>query len=122
LPRTLDLDLGDNVEMKVVGIKSGKLRMGSPPSDEELSDDEWQHEMEITCQTPATPHEFFDGTGAMKIMKPDRLWVKLHRRPAGSFRLEVNAHLNAVGDSDEGNAAVHPEVLSVEGHCPSYQA
>ena len=39
-------------------------------------------------------------------------------RPADSFSLEVDTHLDAVGNFDEGNAAVHPVLLTVEGHCP----
>jgi hypothetical protein len=40
------------------------------------------------------------------------------RRPADSLPLEVDSHLDAVGDPDEGNAAVHAVVLTVESHCP----
>jgi len=61
-------------------------------------------------------------TGAMKMMKPDWLLLQLQRRPAGSFPLEVDGHLNAVGSFDERNAAVHPVVLTVEGHCPFNRA
>src|ERR1700681_3266758 len=45
---------------------------------------------------------------------PAWLWLKNHRRPADSLRLEVDSHLHAVGDLDEGNAPVHPVVLPVE--------
>jgi hypothetical protein len=48
---------------------------------------------------------------------PGWLLLKDHRRPADSLRLEGDGHLDAVGDSDEGNAAVHAVFLTVEGHC-----
>jgi hypothetical protein len=32
--------------------------------------------------------------------------------------LKGDRYLDAVGDLDEGNAAGHPELLTVEGHCP----
>ena len=31
--------------------------------------------------------------------------------------LKGDGYLDAVGDPDEGNAAGHPELLTVEGHC-----
>ena len=34
------------------------------------------------------------------------------------MRLKGDRYLDAVGDLDEGNAAVHPVVLAVKGHCP----
>ena len=52
------------------------------------------------------------------VLLPRRLLLKDQRRPTDSFRLEVDRHLDTVGDPDEGNAAVHPVVLTVEGHCP----
>jgi hypothetical protein len=30
--------------------------------------------------------------------------------------MKVNSHLDTVGDLDEGNAAVHPEFLTVKRH------
>jgi len=39
------------------------------------------------------------------------LLLKEQRRSADPFHLEVNRDLNAVGDPDEGNAAVHAEFL-----------
>ena len=47
-----------------------------------------------------------------------RLLLKHQRRPADSLPLEVDSHLNAVGDLDEGDALIHPVILTVEGHCP----
>src|SRR5262245_34278248 len=48
------------------------------------------------------------------------LWLLLvdDGRPAHARRSEVDTHLDAVGDFDEGNAAGHPIVLTVKGHCP----
>ena len=46
------------------------------------------------------------------------LLLKGHRRPADSLHLEIHGHLDAVGNLDEGNAAVHSVVLTVEGHRP----
>ena len=46
------------------------------------------------------------------------LFVENQRGAADAFRLEVDCHLNAVSDSDEEKAAVHPVVLAVKGHCP----
>ena len=46
------------------------------------------------------------------------LWLKDQRRTADSLPLEVDSHLDAVGDCDEGNTFSHPVVLTVEGHCP----
>ena len=47
-----------------------------------------------------------------------RLLLEDQRRPADSLPLEINSHLDAVGDLDEGNALIHPVVPTVEGHCP----
>src|SRR5271157_1533272 len=49
---------------------------------------------------------------------PCWLWFENQRRPADALPLEVDSHLNAVGDLDEGNAAVHPVILAIKGHCP----
>jgi hypothetical protein len=49
---------------------------------------------------------------------PDRQLLKDHRRAADSLRLEGDSYLDAVGDLDERNAAVHPVVFAVEGQCP----
>ena len=46
------------------------------------------------------------------------LFLKNQGRTADALHLEVDTHLDAVGDLDEGNAAVHSVVLTVEGHCP----
>jgi formylglycine-generating enzyme required for sulfatase activity len=48
LPKTLELDLGDDVKMRLARIEPGKFRMGSPPSEAGRGDDELQHEAEIT--------------------------------------------------------------------------
>jgi hypothetical protein len=50
--------------------------------------------------------------------QPVSLLLKVHRRPANSLCLEVHGHLDTVCDLDEGNAAVHPVILTVESHCP----
>src|SRR5262249_42150767 len=47
LPKTLELDLGDNLRMELARIEPGRFRMGSPPSEAGRSDDEQQHEVEI---------------------------------------------------------------------------
>ena len=43
-------------------------------------------------------------------------------RPAHACAFEVETHLDAVSDSDKGNAAGHPIVLPVEGHGPGNRA
>src|SRR5271157_5592793 len=40
------------------------------------------------------------------------------RRTADVLAMEVDIHLNAVGDLDERNATVHPVVFAVKGHYP----
>jgi hypothetical protein len=45
-----------------------------------------------------------------------RLLLKDKRRTTGSLRLEVDSHIDAVADVDEGNALIHPVVLTVEDH------
>jgi hypothetical protein len=59
---------------------------------------------------------------AETALLPKWLLLKDHRRAANSLPLEVDSHLDAVSDSDEGNAAVHPVVLTVEGHRPFNRA
>jgi len=46
------------------------------------------------------------------------LSLKDQRRPADSLPLEVDSHLDGVGDLNEGNTFGHPVVLTVEGHGP----
>jgi len=46
------------------------------------------------------------------------LLLKDQRRPADSLPLEVDRHLDTVGDLDEGNAFIHPVILTIETHCP----
>jgi formylglycine-generating enzyme required for sulfatase activity len=48
LPKTLELELGGGVKMPFVRIETGKFLMGSPASEAERRDDEFQHEVEIT--------------------------------------------------------------------------
>jgi formylglycine-generating enzyme required for sulfatase activity len=48
LPRTLELDLGDEVKMKVARVEPGRFSMGSSPNELERRDDELQHEVKIT--------------------------------------------------------------------------
>ena len=47
-------------------------------------------------------------------------WLLLvdHPRPADLLRDEADSNLDTVGDFDEGNAAIHPVVLTVESQCP----
>jgi formylglycine-generating enzyme required for sulfatase activity len=47
LPKTLEVDLGDRVKMKLVRIEPGKFRMGSPVHEAERGENELQHEVEI---------------------------------------------------------------------------
>ena len=56
---------------------------------------------------------------------PDHLpnppaWLLLvdHPRPADLLRDEADSNLDTVGDFDEGDAAIHPVVLTVESQCP----
>jgi formylglycine-generating enzyme required for sulfatase activity len=48
LPKTLALDLGDGVKMKLARIEPGRFQMGSPPDEAKRRDDEARHEVEIT--------------------------------------------------------------------------
>jgi formylglycine-generating enzyme required for sulfatase activity/dienelactone hydrolase len=48
LPRTMELDLGGDVKMKLQRVEPGKFLMGSPPDEAGRRDDERQHEAEIT--------------------------------------------------------------------------
>ncbi|HLJ95573.1 MAG TPA: SUMF1/EgtB/PvdO family nonheme iron enzyme, partial [Gemmataceae bacterium] len=48
LPKTLELDLGDGIKMKLARIEPGKFLMGSSPNELERRDDELQHEVSIT--------------------------------------------------------------------------
>jgi hypothetical protein len=43
-------------------------------------------------------------------------------RRTADFALEVHTHLYAVSDFNERYAAVHPELLTVEGHRPCNRA
>src|SRR6516165_3263483 len=45
------------------------------------------------------------------------LLLKEQRRSADPLHLEVNCDLHAISNSDERNAAVHPELLAIERHC-----
>ena len=47
-----------------------------------------------------------------------RLLLKDHWRPTDSLRLDVDSHIDAVADVNEGNAFIHPVVLTVEDHGP----
>lgn len=44
--------------------------------------------------------------------------LQFHRWTADAFGLECDVDLNAVGDLDEGDPAVHSKFLAVEGHAP----
>jgi hypothetical protein len=44
------------------------------------------------------------------------LLLKSQRRTADSLLLEVEIYVDVVGDLDERNFLVHPEVLTVEDH------
>jgi formylglycine-generating enzyme required for sulfatase activity len=48
LPKTLELDLGKGVPLKLVRIEPGKFLMGSPPEEAKRREDEAQHGVEIT--------------------------------------------------------------------------
>jgi formylglycine-generating enzyme required for sulfatase activity len=48
LPKTLELDLGNRIQMQLTRIEPGKFRMGSPPSEAGRGGDERQHDVEIT--------------------------------------------------------------------------
>jgi len=47
LPRTLDVELGDSIKLKLVRIETGKFLMGSPVSETGHTDDEAQHEVVV---------------------------------------------------------------------------
>ena len=58
--------------------------------------------------------------------KPGRVasWLLLKHqwRPTDSFPVQVDGHVDAVADVDEGNAFIHPVVLAVEDHGPMNHA
>jgi hypothetical protein len=45
------------------------------------------------------------------------LLLQVHPSPADPFRFEIHGYLDTVSNLDERNAAVHPELFAVEGHC-----
>ena len=45
------------------------------------------------------------------------LLLQFHPSPADPFRFEIHGYLDAVSNLDERNAAVHPELFAIEGHC-----
>jgi hypothetical protein len=46
--KTIELDLGSGVSMKLTRIEAGKFMMGSPAGEENRFDNEFQHQVEIT--------------------------------------------------------------------------
>ena len=50
--------------------------------------------------------------GSVLLLRKDQC------RPAHSLRLQIDSYLDTIGNPNEGNAAVHPVVLAVEGHRP----
>ncbi len=46
------------------------------------------------------------------------LLLKDQQRSAHPLALKVDSHLDTVGDLDEGNAFIHPVILTIESHCP----
>src|SRR5258708_3626839 len=55
-------------------------------------------------------------------LQPSALLLENQWRAADSRPLEVDVHLDAIGDSDKRNAAVHPVVLAVEVQRPGNPA
>jgi hypothetical protein len=68
--------------------------------------------------SPRNPCHLSRGHGPRMITPGARLLLKDKRRTSGSLRLEVDSHVDAVADVDEGNAFIHPVVLTVEDHGP----
>ena len=56
--------------------------------------------------------------GLALVIVPALISFKDQRRPADSLPLEVDSHLDGVGDLNEGNTFGHPVVLTIEGHGP----
>jgi hypothetical protein len=72
--------------------------------------------------TPAARVSLLKFCGSIRVpavLLSGWLLLKDDRRPADSIRLERDGHLDAIGDFDEGDAAVHPVVLTVEVQCPA---
>src|SRR5215469_14257554 len=46
------------------------------------------------------------------------LLLKDQWRTANAVDYEINRYLNAIGNLDERNAAIHTVVLSIKSHCP----
>ena len=53
--------------------------------------------------------------GGAEALQCSWLLLEDNGRPAHARGFEVDTYLDAVSDSDEGNAAVHPKLLPVEG-------
>jgi formylglycine-generating enzyme required for sulfatase activity len=67
-PKTVTVDLGDDVTMEFVLIPKGKFMMGSPKEEKERRADEVQHEVEITkpfylAKYPVTQEQYLALTG-----------------------------------------------------------
>jgi hypothetical protein len=55
---------------------------------------------------------------AATAILPEWLLLKDQRRTADAFDLEGDGHFDAIGNLDEGNAAIHSVFFAVEGHRP----
>src|SRR5271165_3438182 len=66
----------------------------------------------------STPPQTHPKTTILMVMglTNGSLLLKDQRRTADALAMEVDIHLNAIGDRDEGNALIHPIVLAVKGH------
>ena len=51
-------------------------------------------------------------------MEPGRLFLINQARSGNLLGLEVDTNLNTVGDFYEGDAAIHPVILTIERHHP----
>jgi len=58
----------------------------------------------------------------MKTAKPAQLVLQSDWRSADPLRLEIDTHLDPIGDLNERNAAVHPVLLAVKCHRPLNRA
>jgi hypothetical protein len=55
---------------------------------------------------------------ALRDGRCDPLLLEHHRRPGDARANQVDRHLDAIGDLDEGDAAVHAVVPAIECHRP----
>ena len=74
---------------------------------------------ELTGSVPVPTLAFIKNVDYLVADESRARWLLLqvHPSPADPFRFEIDGYLDAVSNLDERNAAVHPELFAIEGHC-----